>query len=102
MLVEGEEVCDIDCPNHLKRRPVGDSQTNGSMVQWGGSASRTQEAPGTPTTWGSTPARRACALFRLYTGTGDYAGLSYFMWTAAFGTTWPTHGLIFPGTAPMP
>lgn len=39
----------------------------------------------------------------LYTGTGDYEGLYYYQWV--IGTVdppWPTRGLIFPTTVPLP
>lgn len=40
----------------------------------------------------------------LFTGTGDYDGLYYYQWV--FGTQpgqpWPTQGLIFPTTVPLP
>jgi hypothetical protein len=80
----------------------GTSETNGSMVQWG--AQRIENSGGA---WESTyvgiyTSETGDVVFRLFTGTGDYAGLSYFMWTAAFGTTWATQGLIFPSTIPTP
>lgn len=80
----------------------GTSETNGSMVQWG--AQRIENAGGA---WESTyvgiyTSETGDIVHRLFTGTGDYAGLSYFMWTSAFGTTWATQGLIFPGTVPAP
>ena len=39
----------------------------------------------------------------LYTGTGDYEGLYYYQWVfETFGQPWPTRGLIFPDTVPVP
>ena len=39
----------------------------------------------------------------LYTGTGGYEGLYYYQWViGTFGQPWPTKGLIFPDTVPIP
>lgn len=39
----------------------------------------------------------------LYTGTGGYEGLFYYQWViGTFGQPWPTKGLIFPDTGPIP
>jgi hypothetical protein len=39
----------------------------------------------------------------LYTGTGDYEGLYYYQWVfGTLGFPWPTNGLIFPDTVPIP
>jgi hypothetical protein len=39
----------------------------------------------------------------LYTGTGGYEGLSYYQWAVETrGASWPTKGVIFPGTVPVP
>jgi hypothetical protein len=37
----------------------------------------------------------------LFTGSGDYEGLSYYQWAVETrGESWPTKGLIFPGGGP--
>lgn len=39
----------------------------------------------------------------LFTGTGDYEGLYYNQWViGTLGQPWPTSGLIFPTTVPIP
>lgn len=39
----------------------------------------------------------------LFTGTGTYEGLTYYQWAVeTFGSSWPTKGLIFPGSAATP
>lgn len=39
----------------------------------------------------------------LFTGSGDYAGLSYYQWAVeTYGNSWPTKGLIFPSVSAMP
>jgi hypothetical protein len=39
----------------------------------------------------------------LFTGSGEYAGLSYYQWAVeTHGTSWPTKGLIFPSVSAMP
>jgi hypothetical protein len=74
-------------------------ENHGAMTQWG--ITRIRNSGGT---WvgryqGIYTSGTGDVVFSLLTGTGDYAGLSYYRWeNKTFGTTWPTEGLIFPGT----
>ena len=75
----------------------GEEEDKGSMVQWG--TIRLRNAGGT---WvgrwdGIYTSDTGDLAFYLLSGTGDYAGLSYYRWTyKTFGTSWPGEGLITP------
>ncbi len=77
---------------------------SGALVQWG--TSRLQNAGGA---WvgrftGVYTAQTGDTITYWYTGTGGYAGLSYYVWLTEppVGVTYPIHGMIFPGKPPTP
>jgi hypothetical protein len=79
----------------------GQGPANGSLVQWG--TSRLTNGGGT---WvgkytGAATTQTSDLITWWYTGTGEYAGLSFFMWiTESNSGTW--RGLLFPGKPPTP
>jgi len=82
----------------------GDGWQAKALVQWG--TSRLLNAGGV---WegrftGIYTTRTGDILTYWYTGTGDYSGLSYYMWFTEppTSTIYPVHGMIFPGKPPTP
>lgn len=77
--------------------------SNGALVQWG--TVRLVNAGGA---WegratGVYSSERGDTIAHWYTGTGKYAGLSYFeLWTGGLDGTWTIQGQIFPGNPPTP
>jgi hypothetical protein len=79
----------------------GTGAENGSMVQWGTTSIRNSGGAWVGRFEGIYTSETGDTVFYVLTGSGDYAGLSYYRWEyKTFGTTWPTEGLIFPGTIP--
>jgi len=74
----------------------GTSEAHGSQVQWG--TIRIENAGGAWATdyVGVYTTATGDVGAAMFTGSGGYAGLSYYRWSAAYGSSWATKGLIFP------
>jgi len=74
----------------------GYSEAHGAQVQWG--SIRIENAGGAWETRyvGAYTSATGDVGGAMFTGSGGYAGLSYYRWSESYGASWPTKGLIFP------
>lgn len=85
-----------------------ESGDDGALVQWGTATIENAGGTWVGTYTGVATTASGDALTFWYTGTGDYAGLSYYEWqilpmvNGVEEGVHKTHGLIFPGTPPTP
>lgn len=82
----------------------GDGWQAAALVQWGASRLQTSSGVWQGRFTGIYTRQTGDIITYWYTGTGDYAGLSYYMWftEAPNGNVYPLHGMIFPGKPPNP
>lgn len=77
--------------------------TDGVQVQWGTIRIENQGGAWDTEYIGIFSPETGDIGAELYTGSGDYEGLYYYQWVfGTFDQPWPTKGLIFPTTVPIP
>jgi hypothetical protein len=113
---EGSAVCSVKNSDprvagggfYTWERDAWESDDAGAAVQWGKGTLENSGGKWVGTYTGIVTSATGDLITFWYTGTGDYEGLSYFMWqevpvvnglSQQPGTT---HGLIFPGKPPTP
>jgi hypothetical protein len=78
----------------------GTGPSNASMVQWGTIRIENEGGAWEADYLGVYTSETGDVGASLFTGSGEYEGLSYYRWSfETFGTSWYTKGLIFPEIA---
>jgi len=78
----------------------GTSEAHGSQVQWGTIRIENDGGAWEAEYVGVYTSATGDVVAANFSGSGDYAGLSYYRWSfETFGTSWPTKGLIYPEVA---
>jgi len=74
----------------------GISQDGTAQVQWGTIRIENTDGAWTAPYVGAYTPVTGDVGGAMFTGSGGYAGLSYYRWSESYGASWPTKGLIFP------
>ncbi len=80
----------------LNQNRWGTGPQNGNMVQWGTIRIENDHGAWDADYVGIYTSETGDVGATLFTGSGDYEGLSYYRWSISFGQSWDTEGLIFP------
>jgi hypothetical protein len=80
----------------LNQNRWGTGPQNGNIVQWGTIHLENDQGAWDADYLGIYTSETGDVVTSLFTGSGDYEGLSYYRWAISFGQSWETQGVIFP------
>jgi hypothetical protein len=80
----------------LNQNRWGTGPQNGNMVQWGTIHLENDQGAWDADYLGIYTSETGDVVTSLFTGSGDYEGLSYYRWAISYGENWNTQGVIFP------
>jgi hypothetical protein len=80
----------------LNQNRWGTSAQNGTLVQWGTIHIENDHGAWDAEYLGIYTSETGDVGATLFTGSGDYEGLSYYRWSISYGESWQTQGVIFP------
>ena len=74
----------------------GTGAANGTLVQWGTVHLENDNGAWDADYFGIYTSETGDVGTTLFTGSGEYEGLSYYKWSISYGENWNTQGVIFP------